>query len=133
MTFPLWIFVASHMTPVVRFQRDNLPVTCRCWQVVSLVSVRGRDSLFDGNGLHFALMLVNCSRVKTSVLPVYTKCPVVEQWSPTPVGLSSLCVLYIQLFILPYTCTVRTNFLRIVPGMTFSFFFLLSIYPAGLC
>ena len=110
--------MSSHKTQVVRFQRDNLAVTCRWGQVVYLVSVRGRDSLFDGNGLHFALVLVSCSLVKTLVLPVDTKCPVVKQWSPTHVGLSSLCVLYIQLFTVPYTCIVR-----IVSGMSFSIFF----------
>ena len=78
--FTYWCHVCC-----LRFRRDNLVVDGR--QMVSLVSVHGRGSLFDVYSLfHFSLAPVGFTG--TLVFFMDPECPVVRQWSPTPVGLS---------------------------------------------
>ena len=80
---------------------DNLIVDGR--QMVSLVSVHGRGSLFNIYIASFTFLLCQLdSRVSiSSMFFMDTECPVARQWSPTPVSLSRfVCSLNLWLSVL---------------------------------
>ena len=78
--FTYWCHVCC-----LRFRPDNLVVDGK--QMVSVISVHGRGSLFDVYSLlHFSLLPVGFPDqvIRTLVLSMDTECPVVRQWPHTP-------------------------------------------------
>ena len=115
----------------LRFRQNNLVVDGR--QMISLVSVHGRGSLFDNMyiaSFTFLLCLLD-SQVSTLVFFMYAECPVAQQWSPAPVGLSRfVCSLNLWLNVL-YVCVAAVDVTRDdIDGSTSVFFrcFVFRVY-----